>query len=483
MNKKATLLATGLIACSMQIFGQQAPEPCGLTPSERQIEWYNREMIAFFHFGINTFEEYVNEGDGKAPTAIFNPTALDCGQWMETLKAAGIPSAILTAKHADGFCLWPSKYTDYCVKNAAWKGGKGDVVREFVDACNEHDIKAGIYLGPHDRHEHLSPLYTTERYKEYYANQLEELMGNYGKVWETWWDGAGADELTTPVYRHWYKIVREKQPDCVIFGTKKSYPFADVRWMGNEAGEAGDPCWSTTDSIAIRDEAQNYKGLNEGILEGDAYIPAETDVSIRPSWFYHTEEDGRVKSVKELWDIYCTSVGHNSVLLLNFPPDRRGLIHPTDSLHAALLKKSIDDTFGNNLLTKSKVKATNVRGTKFKPEYMIDDNKKTYYAGKDGSIKSEITFTLQKQSEFDCLMIQEVIELGHRTTQWSVEYSNDGKNWIPISEATNKQTIGYKWIVRFEPVKAKYVRLLIQDGKACPAIHTFGVYKQSIKNQ
>lgn len=253
--------------------------------------------------------------------------------------------------------------------------------------------------------------------------------------------------------------------------------------MGNEAGEAGDPCWSTTDSIAIRDEAQNYKGLNEGILEGDAYIPAETDVSIRPSWFYHTEEDGRVKSVKELWDIYCTSVGHNSVLLLNFPPDRRGLIHPTDSLHAALLKKSIDDTFGNNLLTKSKVKATNVRGTKFKPEYMIDDNKKTYYAGKDGSIKSEITFTLQKQSEFDCLMIQEVIELGHRTTQWSVEYSNDGKNWIPISEATNKQTIGYKWIVRFEPVKAKYVRLLIQDGKACPAIHTFGVYKQSIKNQ
>lgn len=308
-------------------------------------------------------------------------------------------------------------------------------------------------------------------------------MGNYGKVWETWWDGAGADELTTPIYRHWYKIVREKQPDCVIFGTKKSYPFADVRWMGNEAGEAGDPCWSTTDSIAIRDEAQNYKGLNEGILEGDAYIPAETDVSIRPSWFYHTEEDGRVKSVKELWDIYCTSVGHNSVLLLNFPPDRRGLIHPTDSLHAALLKKSIDDTFGNNLLTKSKVKATNVRGTKFKPEYMIDDNKKTYYAGKDGSIKSEITFTLQKQSEFDCLMIQEVIELGHRTTQWSVEYSNDGKNWIPISEATNKQTIGYKWIVRFEPVKAKYVRLLIQDGKACPAIHTFGVYKQSIKNQ
>lgn len=479
MSKRQNLLIAGLTALSLQISAQKAPEPCGLTPSERQVEWYHREMIAFFHFGINTFEEYVNEGDGRAPAAIFNPTALDCGQWMETLKAAGIPSAILTAKHADGFCLWPSQYTDYCVKNATWKGGKGDVVREFVDACEEHGIKAGIYLGPHDRHEHLSLLYTTQRYKEYYAHQLEELMGGYGKIWETWWDGAGADELTTPIYRYWYKIVREKQPDCVIFGTKNSYPFADVRWMGNEAGEAGDPCWATTDSIAIRDEAQNYKGLNEGVLGGDAYVPAETDVSIRPSWFYHVEEDGRVKSVKELWEIYCNSVGHNSVLLLNFPPDRRGLIHPTDSLHAALLRKGIDETFGTNLLAKSKIKATNVRSAKFGAEYMIDENKETYYAGKDGKVDAEVVFMLAKPIEFDCLMLQEVIELGHRTTQWSVEHSNDGKQWTSIPEATNKQTIGHKWIVCFEPVKAKYVRLRIQDGKACPAIHTFGVYKQS----
>lgn len=436
-------------------------------------------MIAFFHFGINTFEEYVNEGDGKASTAIFNPTALDCRQWMQTLKAAGIPAAILIAKHADGFCLWPSKYTDYSVKNAAWKNGKGDVVREFVDACEEYGLKAGIYLGPHDRHEHLSPLYTTERYKEYYAHQLGELMSDYGKIWETWWDGAGADELTTPVYRHWYKIVREKQPDCVIFGTKNSYPFADVRWMGNEAGEAGDPCWATTDSVAIRDEAQYYKGLNEGMPEGDAYIPAETDVSIRPSWFYHAEEDSRVKSVRELWDIYCTSVGRNSVLLLNFPPDRRGLIHPTDSLHAALLKQGVDETFSSNLLRGAKVKATNVRGAKYSPEKMLDSEKTTYFAGKDGEVKADITFTLPKLIEFDCLMIEEVIELGHRTTKWSVEYTVDGKNWITIPEATDKQTIGHKWIVRLAPVKAKQVRLRIQDGKACPAIHTFGVYKQS----
>lgn len=186
-----------------------------------------------------------------------------------------------------------------------------------------------------------------------------------------------------------------------------------------------------------------------------------------------------MKSVRELWDIYCTSVGRNSVLLLNFPPDRRGLIHPTDSLHAALLKQGIDETFSSNLLRGAKVKATNVRGAKYGPEKMLDSEKNTYFAGKDGEVKADITFTLPKLIEFDCLMIEEVIELGHRTTKWSVEYTVDGKNWITIPEATDKQAIGHKWIVRLAPVKAKQVRLRIQDGKACPAIHTFGVYKQS----
>lgn len=318
-----------------------------------------------------------------APAALFNPTALDCTQWMRVLKSAGIPAAILTAKHADGFCLWPSRYTDYCVKNAAWKNGKGDVVREFVDACEEYGIKAGIYLGPHDRHEHLHPDYSTERYKHYYAAQLTELMSQYGKIWETWWDGAGADELTTPLYTHWHEIVRRLQPDCVIFGTKNSYPFADVRWMGNERGEAGDPCWATTDSVAIRDEAAYYQALNEGVWDGDAYVPAETDVSIRPSWFYHAEEDVRVKSVKELWDIYCTSVGHNSVLLLNLPPDRRGLIHPTDSLHVALLAQGLKETFGHNLLADSRVTANNERGGRFSAKNPMEHTAQCMFGSMD----------------------------------------------------------------------------------------------------
>ncbi len=476
---QAACTALLALSSSLGLCAQEAPKPFGLTPNDRQREWYDREMIAFFHFGINTFEDFVNEGDGKAPAAIFNPTALDCNQWMQTLKNAGIPAAILTAKHADGFCLWPSQYTDYGVKNSAWKNGKGDVVREFVDACEENGIKAGIYLGPHDRHEHLHPDYTTEKYKTYYANQLRELMTDYGKIWETWWDGAGADELTTPLYTEWYAIVRDNQPDCVIFGTKNSYPFADVRWMGNEEGHCGDPCWATTDSIAIRDEAAYYDALNSGILNGNAYIPAETDVSIRPSWFYHPEEDSRVKPVSELWDIYCNSVGRNSVLLLNLPPDRRGLLNPIDSLNVAMLRKGLDETFSNNLLKNAKVTATNNRGKRFDARFLVDNDPTTYYAGRDGAVASDITFALPKAETFDCLMLQEVIDLGHRTTRWQVEYSDNGKNWTLIPETSNLQSVGNKWIVRFAPVKAKYVRLRILDGNATPALHTFGIYRQS----
>ncbi len=476
--KLKTLAIASLLGLGAQAFAQ-APAPYGPVPNDRQLEWYDREIIAFFHFGINTFEDFVNEGDGKAPAAIFNPTQLDCLQWMETLKNAGIPAAILTAKHADGFCLWPSRYTDYGVKNSAWKNGKGDVVREFTDACEETGIKAGIYLGPHDRHEHLHPDYTPQRYKDYYANQLRELMTDYGKIWETWWDGAGADELTTPLYTEWYKIVRDNQPDCVIFGTKNSYPFADVRWMGNEAGHCGDPCWATTDSIAIRDEAAYYDALNQGVLNGNAYIPAETDVSIRPSWFYHSEEDGRVKTPAELWDIYCTSVGRNSVLLLNLPPDRRGLLHPVDSLNVVTLRKGLDETFGNNLLSKAKVSSAAGRGKGFEPRLLIDGDSKTYFAGKDGVKGADIIFKLPKQETFDCLMLQEVIELGHRTTAWCVDYSDNGRDWTTIPETAGCQSVGHKWIVRFKPVTARYVRLRIKDGNASPALHTFGIYRQS----
>ena len=469
------LLALVIVIVTVAARAVEPPAPCGPVPNTRQVEWYHREMIAFFHFGINTFETNVNEGNGKASPAIFNPTALDCGQWMKVLKAAGIPSGILVAKHADGFCNWPSAYTEYSVKNSPWKNGKGDVVREFTDACKAADIKAGVYIGPHDRHEKT---YGTPDYRYFYANQLGELMRNYGPIWETWWDGAGADFLTTDFYTGWAGVVRAYQPDCVIFGTKNSFPFADCRWVGNESGFAGDPCWATIDPVSIRDESKHIEELNHGEVEGTAFIPAETDVSIRPSWFYHAEEDGRVKSVDQLVKIYCESVGRNSVLLLNFGPDRRGLIHETDAANAAGLRQWIERTFKTNLARGAKATSLHPRGKGYEPARLVDGDRDTYYAAADGFNTDTITFNLGSAKTFDCLMLQEVIQLGHRTTGWSVEYSADGANWTAIPEATNKQSIGHKWIIRFQPVTASQVRLRITAGKAPPALHTFGIYKQ-----
>jgi alpha-L-fucosidase len=453
----------------------EPPAPCGPVPTPKQVEWYHREIIAFFHFGINTFETNVNEGNGKASPSIFNPTELDCNQWMKVLKDAGIPCGILVAKHADGFCNWPSAYTDYSVKNSPWKNGRGDVVREFTDACKAAGIKAGIYVGPHDRHEKT---YGTREYRIHYANQLSELMRNYGPIWETWWDGAGADFLTTDFYTGWAGVINAYQPQCVIFGTKNSFPFADCRWVGNESGFAGDPCWATIDPVSIRDESKHIENLNHGEVNGNAYIPAETDVSIRPSWFYHAEEDGRVKTVDELVKIYCETVGRNSVLLLNFGPDRRGLIHETDAARAAGLRQWIARTFKTNLARGAKITSLHPRGRGYEASNLVDGREATYYAGAEGFNTDTITFDLGAAKTFDCLMLQEVIQLGHRTTGWSVDYSTNGSDWISIPEATNKQSIGHKWIIRCAPVTASHVRLRITAGKAPAAIHTFGIYKQ-----
>ena len=472
------ILTIGFLS-PLSVNAQLAPTPVGPVPNARQIEWYHREIIAFIHFGMNTFAD-VNEGDGTASPELFNPTALDCNQWTSVLKSAGITTAIFVAKHADGFCNWPTAYSNYSVKNSPWKNGKGDVVREFTVACKTAGIKAAIYLGPYDRHDSR---YGTSDYSAYYANQLSELLRNYGPIWEIWWDGAGADQLTTADYTRWADTVRKLQPDCVIFGTKHSYLFADCRWMGNESGISGDPCWSTIDPSSIRDEAAHIEQLNHGEINGTAYVPAEVDVSIRPSWFYHQAEDAHVKSVATLWDLYFNSVGHNSVLLLNFPPNKQGLISPIDAQRADSLHYLINGTFKKNLASGAIIKSLHPRGEKYKAENMVDNIESSYYATDENHATDTITFNLGSKKTFDVLMLQEVIELGHRTTGWSVDYSENGKTWIPINEATGKQSIGYKWLVKFKPVTASHVRLRITSGKACVAIHTFGIYKQQFLKQ
>jgi len=460
----------------LAVDAQTPPAPAGPVPNARQIEWYHREITAFIHFGMNTFAG-VNEGDGTASPQLFNPTGLDCNQWVNVLKKGGISCAIFVAKHADGFCNWPSAYTDYSLKNSPWKNGKGDVVKEFTDACKGAGIKAAIYLGPHDRHDSR---YGTPVYSDYYAGQLSELLRNYGPIWEIWWDGAGADKLPTDFYTRWADTVRLLQPNCVVFGTKNSYRFADCRWVGNESGLSGDPCWSTINPTSIRDESEHIAELNHGELNGTAYVPAEVDVSIRPSWFYHPEEDAQVKSVAALWDLYFNSVGRNSVLLLNFPPDRRGLIPPVDEQRIDSLHNLIYNTFKTNLAGHATIKTQHPRGGKYSPSNMVDTLESTYYATTDAFKTDTIIFDLGAATTFDVLMLQEVIELGHRTTGWSVDYSMNGRTWKSIPEASGKQSIGYKWLARFKPVTGTQVRLRITAGKAGPAIHTFGIYKQKI---
>lgn len=464
---------------AMPVGTQEPPAAVGPVPNARQVEWLHREMIAFFHFGMNTFMN-VNEGDGHAGAENFRPAALDCHQWMRMLKKAGIPVAIIVAKHGDGFCNWPSQYTDYSVANSPWKGGHGDVVKEFADACHKAGIKAAVYLGPYDRHD---TRYGTPAYVDYYANQLSELLRHYGAIWEVWWDGAGADELTTPYYTRWADSVRTLQPQCVIFGTKNAYPFADCRWVGNESGIAGDPCWSTINPFSIRDETTHNHELNHGEPDGTAYIPAEVDVSIRPSWFYHADEDSLVKSVETLWQIYLNSVGHNSVLLLNFPPNKQGLIPAIDGQRADSLHALIAGTFKTNLAQHATVTALHARGANYKASNLVDTAENTYYAAADGFTTDSLTFDLGVPKTFDILMLQEVIQLGERTTGWSVDYSTNGKDWRPIPEATDKQTIGYKWIVSCRPTTARYVRLRITSGKACPALHSFGLYRRQYEKR
>ena len=452
----------------------QAPAPSGLTPNGRQIEWFHREQQAFIHFNMNTFTG-AEWGTGGEDPKTFNPTALDCNQWCSVFKKTGITTAILTVKHHDGFCLWPSQYTDHCVKNSSWKGGKGDVLREFTDACKAAGIKAAIYLSPWD----MNYPSGTREYIDYYWKQIVELCKGepYDSLWEIWQDGAGEiDAITEADYKKWADTLHEYMPECVVWTTKRSYKNGDVRWVGNEGGTAGDPCWATINGADVLNE--NNSVMSSGSVNGDSYLPAETNVSIRPGWFYHSNE--HPKPVQQLWDMYFTSTARNTVWLLNFTPDTRGMIPAEDSTNAAGLGKWIYGTFRTNLLAGATATALHGRGTGFEPGNMLDNCEDTYFASADGNKTDTITFQASSPITFDCIMMQEVIELGHRTLNWTVEYSGNGSSWTSIAAANNKQCIGYKRAVKWSTaITATHVRLCITSGRACPAIHTFGVFKQN----
>ncbi len=435
-------------------------------PNARQAEWFRREKSIFFHFGMNTFTN-MEWGDGTESPSIFNPASLDCRQWIKTIKDAGFRSAILTAKHHDGFCLWPSRYTEHSIKNSPYKNGKGDIVKEFTDACAEFGIKAGIYLSPWDRHEKT---WSTPEYDDFYTGQLTELLTNYGKIWEVWWDGAGSTEANYN-WERWALTIRKLQPDAVIFGSLGAEPFVETRWVGNEKGFAGDPCWSSIKSESLITETTSE--LNSGALDGNRFIPAEADVSIRPGWFYHPDQDDKVRDVRNLLKLWFLSCGRNANLLLNLPPDTRGLVHENDAASLLQFNEVLEKALSVDFTNGATATADSVRDEICPSQNILTADENEFYAAQEGCLTPEIIINLDGEKEFNCFTLQEVFELGHRVTGYEVS-ALVGDDWITLYKG---QCIGYRSAQYFPTVKTDKVKIKITDALHAPVIRKFSLHK------
>ncbi len=466
-------LTAGLCACQPKV---NAPEPILPIPEPRQVNWQKMETYAFVHFGLNTFNDR-EWGYGDSDPKTFNPKKLDCEQWVKTFVNAGMKGVILTAKHHDGFCLWPTQLTEYCIRNTPYKDGKGDVVAELAAACKKYGIKFAVYLSPWDRN-HAQ--YGSPEYIDYFYKQLNELMTQYGEVFEVWFDGAnggdgwygGAKETRSIDRKAYYnyprifETVNKLQPNAVVF----SDGGPGARWVGNESGFAGATNWSFLRAGEVYPGYAKYRELQYGHADGNQWTAAECDVSIRPGWFYHPEEDDKVKTVDLLTDLYYRSVGHNATLLLNFPVDRDGLVHPVDSAHAVDFHKNIQKQLANNLLKGVVAQVSDERGGTYCAQAMTDGDYETYWATNDGVTAATATFRLDKPTRLNRLMIQEYIPLGQRVKSFVVEYENKGQ-WLPVTLNEETTTVGYKRLLRFETVETEAIRIRFTDARACLTIN------------
>ncbi len=475
-----------------------APKPFGSVPSERQLRWHQREFYGFLHFTINTFTD-LEWGYGDENPAIFAPTAFDADQIVAAATAAGMSGLILTCKHHDGFCLWPSRYTEHSVKRSPWRGGKGDVVREISDACRRHRIGFGVYLSPWDRN-HAE--YGRPGYIKYFRNQLEELTTEYGELFEVWFDGAnGGDgyyggarerrQIDRRTYYDWqntWQIVRRNQPIASMF----SDAGPDVRWVGNESGVAGDPCWSTLSTASlypgfggddwatdfepdmVKAWASDQEMLNKGDRNGDSWLPAECDVSVRPGWFYHSKEDDQVRSPENLLDLYYKSVGRGASLLLNLPPDRRGRIHENDARSIKAFRGRLDRIYDVDLARHAKVTVSNIRGEsrQFAPMNLIDGDLDTYWATNDDVHAAEVILTFAEAITFNIVSLREFLPLGQRVDHFALDVRIDGE-WREFHRGT---AIGCRRLVQGQRYTTKSVRLRLLDNPVCPAISEFGLF-------
>ena len=444
-----------LLFCSIGISAQTQSNALP-KPSENQLRWQDMEMYAFIHYSLNTYTDQ-EWGFGNEDPKLFNPSSLDCRQWARVCKQAGMRGIIFTAKHHCGFCMWPSAFTEYSVKNSPWKNGKGDVVRELADACREEGLKFAVYLSPWDRNH---PEYGKPAYVTYFRNQLRELLTNYGDIFEVWFDGAnggdgwygGANEtrrIDGKTYYGWaetFRMIRELQPKAVIWNDGGDR--GDLRWVGTEAGNVGETNWSMMPGKGDTP----WHMLHYGVEDGDVWCPGETNTSIRPGWFYHETENEHVKSLSKLMDTYYKSVGRNSTLLLNFPIAPNGRIHPNDSLRGIAFKKMIDEVFETDLVKKAK--------------------KKTH-----GNVT---LIEFQKPTPFNRFVAEEDIRQGQRVKKFSLEAFVDGK-WQPLKDALVEgsdglTTIGHRRIICFPTVNATKLRFTVIDSKSVPIIKRTSVF-------
>ena len=461
-------------------FAQTAPPaPVYPIPEARQIAWQELQYYGFVHFNMNTFSDR-EWGFGDEQPSQFAPTALDARQWARVAKEAGMKGLIITAKHHDGFVLWPSAYTAHSVKNSPWRDGKGDLIREFVDACREYGLKVGIYYSPWDRNH---PDYGKPEYITYMRNQLTELLTNYGELFEVWFDGANGgsgwygganeerivDKLTYYDWPSMHALVRELQPGAMLF----SDAGPDVRWVGNEHGFAYPTTWSNL----MRDSV--YAGMPEysdkwamGQENGTHWVPAEADVSIRPGWYYHAYEDHKVKTLPELLEIYYQSIGQNSSLLINFPVDTRGLIPDSDVQAILELSAKVKEDFAVNLAIGAKVSASSSRGAGYAENLLLDGNYDNYWAAAAGQTSASVELDFGQPRFFNRILIQEYVNLGQRVSAFAVEKEVEGK-WMPLAQGT---TIGYTRILRVPDSEAQKIRINFLEGKGEPLIGELGVY-------
>ena len=457
-------------------------------PSLRQLEWQKLEMYAFCHFGTNTFtgREW---GDGTAPTTIFNPEKLDAGQWVKEIKNAGMKAIILTCKHHDGFCLWPSEYTDYCVKNSPYKSGKGDVVKEVSDACREYGLKFGVYLSPWDRHE--STYGTGEKYNTYFKNQLTELATKYGDIFCFWFDGACGEGKNgkKQVYdwNSYFALIRELQPNAVI-----NICGPDVRWCGNEAGKSRESEWSVVPyyvsnqdyvaehsqqednpEFAKRVEATTQDLGSRKAIEGCKdfiWYPAEVDVSIRPGWFYHKREDFKVKSLKKLMKIYWGSVGGNSSLLLNIPPDKNGLLAKADVRALRKFGKELRSEFPEDLMKDCVVVASSQLNEECNVNNISTEN--GYWKCGEGDVNPEIEITFNTPIVADKIVLKENIATGQQIESFDI-YADNGKEYKKLCSST---VIGAKRICRFKKQKINRLKIVITSYRVKATINKVELY-------